>query len=270
MSLSNLASQLAFVTRRLGGISLQKQLVPALSSAHVYRHSAAFAVTPQLSVGHTAGSVMLQVRSLRSSSSKSKKSKGRGTVEVKPPNEAATQHVEWVKFQQSIAVEGFDTGATTEIQNVKKSGGGKRKSKRDEMHERVMEQERMATVRGGEFPPERYSEEETERLLAQAYSHIPPRMGKRGTRNLKRQKRRWKLVREIRKKEKKHLAAFQIRKMATRSKKVKDIKSVIRESQAVRVRDREYQFSVVQRWNYTMAKYAETKASKHIEEAELV
>lgn len=36
-------------------------------------------------------------------------------------------------------------------------------------------------LKGGEFPALRYSDEETERLLTEAYAAIPPRAGKRGT-----------------------------------------------------------------------------------------
>ena len=43
----------------------------------------------------------------------------------------------------------------------------------------------------GKFPATRYSPEETERLLAEAMAMLPKREGKRGTRNLRRQKNRY-------------------------------------------------------------------------------
>mmetsp|Transcript_16884 Transcript_16884/g.23839 ORF Transcript_16884/g.23839 Transcript_16884/m.23839 type:complete len:149 (+) Transcript_16884:150-596(+) len=44
-----------------------------------------------------------------------------------------TQHEEWVKFQQSIAVDGFNTGQTTQVNtNLTKRRGGKQLRKRNE------------------------------------------------------------------------------------------------------------------------------------------
>ena len=266
MSLSSM-SRLAFVTRRLGQMSLQQQSVTVTTAGSSFcRQTAAYVVHRPPVFGHT-GSLMLQMRCF---ASKSKKSKVTEKVAYNPEDEAATQHKEWVKFQQSIAVDGFDTGATTEIQRVKKGGGrGKRKTKRDEQYQRILDRERLTEVSGGEFPPERYSDEETARLLEQAYNAVPPRAGKRGTRSLKRQKLRWHLVRGVRKRYKAHMAKFQIRKMAERSRKAKDVNSIIREAKSVRLRDREYQLYVLNRWNDTMAKAAADKGSKQFEEAEL-
>ena len=44
---------------------------------------------------------------------------------------------------------------------------------------------------GGHFPTLRYSDEETERLLAQVYASIPPHAGQWGTHHLKHQKIQW-------------------------------------------------------------------------------
>ena len=166
------------------------------------------------------------------------------------------QHQEWVDFQRSIAVEGFETGQTTEVLHKSKRAGrrlSKRKSKEAiKLEERIAERQRLTDIGGGEYPPLRYSDAETERLLAQAYAAIPPRAGKRGTRNLKRQKRRWFLVRQIRKKYKKHLLRFQERKMAERSRRIKAVKAVLAEAPEIVDKDRAYQLEVFQRWSATM------------------
>lgn len=169
---------------------------------------------------------------------------------------AAEQHKAWVKFQQSIAVKGFETGQTTTIQVGSKSSKAKRgratKRKINEAQAKILERQRLVGTGGGEYPPMRYSEEETERLLAEAYAAIPQGTGKRGSRNKKRQERRWQLVREIRAKQKAHLAAFQVRKMAKRSQKIKEVKAILQEAPQVRQRDRLYQLAVYQRWASTM------------------
>jgi hypothetical protein len=194
---------------------------------------------------------------VQSFATKGKGSKAKGPVVVAAKVESsALQHQEWVKFQQSIAVEGFETGQTTTLQSTKKTRGGKavqrQKTKRDVMADKLQERRRLTGAGGGEFPPLRYSDEETERLLAQAYAALPVRTGRRGTKNLKRQKRRWHLVREIHRKYKAHMAKFQIRKMEKRARKMKEVKAVLASAPDIRARDQEYQVSIYQRWAATM------------------
>ena len=115
------------------------------------------------------------------------------TINEAPKKEEAQpflQHQEWVKFQQSISVDGFETGQVTTAKVLKKSKGGRRIRRKKE---REMEewQAKQANLGLGKFPAIRYSPEETERLLAEAMATLPKREGKRGTRNLKRQKRRY-------------------------------------------------------------------------------
>ena len=182
----------------------------------------------------------------------------KGKDNKKSDNRPATpnQHQEWVDFQKSIAVEGFETGQTTEARKTSKRGGrrlSKRKTKAEmELEERMAERQRMTDIGGGEYPPLRYSDEETERLLAQAYAALPKRDGKRGTRNLKRQKRRWWLVRQIRKKNKKNIIRNHERRMAERSRRIKSVKTVLADGPEIRNKDREYQWQVLQRWTATM------------------
>jgi len=204
-----------------------------------------------------------------------KRLKGPMPSKINLEDTASEQHKEWVKFQQAIAVDGFETGQTKALQNIKKRGGGggggssnKRKTKRDKMLDKIIERNAEAELKGGEFPALRYSEEETERLLRQAYAAIPARAGRRGTKNLKRRKRQYALVREIHRKKKAHLAAFQLRRMAARSAKKKDVNSIIREAKSVRLRDREYQLSVIKRWAETMTR--DRGEEERIDEAELV
>lgn len=178
---------------------------------------------------------------------------------------AATQHKEWVKFQQSIVVEGFETGATLELQSPQKKSSGsaaKRKKSRNKiLEEKILERQRMAGAGGGEYPPLRYSEEETERLLKEAYDNLPKRAGKRGTRALKRQKRRWAMVRNIHRRYKAHLQKFYVRRMEERSRKVRQIKELKEQAPRIVQQDRDYQRYVYERWEKIMAQ-AKTKEDK--------
>lgn len=177
--------------------------------------------------------------------------------EASEPPAAAQQHQDWVEFQKSISVDGFETGQTMEVVRGTKKRGGRRISQRksetaSKLEERLLERQRMTDIGSGQYPPLRYSDEETERLLALAYASIPPRAGKRGTRNLKRQNRRWHLVRKIRQKYKHQLAQHQERKMIKRSEKVKSVKAVLEVAPEICAKDREYQMQVFRRWSATM------------------
>ena len=103
-------------------------------------------------------------------------------------------------------------------------------------------------LKGGEFPSLRYSDEETERLLAQAYAAIPPRAGKRGTRNLKRQKRRWEIKRQYDATKKSERIAEHGRRMAKRHEISQAMYNIRVEGVDIREREREYQMGVVERW----------------------
>jgi hypothetical protein len=159
-----------------------------------------------------------------------------------------------VKFQQSIAVEGFETGQVTTAKVVKKSKGGKQMRRKKEKELAEWQAKRAERGGLGKFPAIRYSEEETQRLLAEAMSMLPKRDGKRGTLNLRRQKRRWFLVRKIRAKYKRLRIVEHENKMERRSRKVEAVKMLKAEVPDVRRQDLDYQAQVLRRWAQNMVK----------------
>ena len=200
----------------------------------------------------------ISTRQFASQKKGNKKGKHKKEEESEGRNESQAA---WAEFQQSIAVDGFETGQTTTAAGgdgatKTRTRGGKRVRKKSKeqirLEEQLEERKRMTAVGGGEFPPLQYSPAETERLLAQAYAAIPPRAGKRGTRNLKRQQRRWWLVRQIRKKYKQQKIAAHERRMMERSRKVKSVKAVLAAAPTVQAKDKEYQAEVYARWVATM------------------
>lgn len=162
------------------------------------------------------------------------------------------QHDAWVQFQRSIVVSGFNTGQTVREKKLgKKNRGGKMDRKRKEREaelEAALRGEDTTQLKGGEFPALRYSDEETERLLTEAYAAIPPRAGKRGTLNLKREKKRWFIKRQYDAKKKRERIATHERRMAKRKSINDDIRKVRREAMDVRGGDKDYQNIVLQRW----------------------
>ena len=138
------------------------------------------------------------------------------STRAKKQPEIPPQHQEWLAFQESIAVEGFETATGT---------GSTTKASRKLAEEAAEERQRLTKAGGGLYPPLRYSPEETERLLREAYENIPERAGRRGTRRDKRNFRRWQAVRKIRKKYKKHLVRHHENKMAERSRKIQLVKA---------------------------------------------
>jgi len=133
----------------------------------------------------------------------------------------------------------------------KKKRGGKMDRKRKEREAELEAQlrgEDITQLKGGEFPALRYSDEETERLLAEAYAAIPPRAGKRGTLNLKREKRRWFIKRQYDYKKKLEGIATHERRMEKRHRISEEMKECRREARGVRAKDREYRDVVLRRW----------------------
>ena len=202
----------------------------------------------------------------------SKKPSKRGEDGADPSNQ---QHEEWVRFQRSISVDGFETGQTKAVSSSsgKQQRGGKMLRRRRERETALRGagaagsassstsgQQQAAGGVGGQFPSLRYSDEETERLLRQAYEGLPPRAGKRGTRNMRRQRHRWFKVRQIRKKQKKNLVAAHYRKMAKRGATVADVLEVKAGAEDIRRADAGYQDEVLRRWAQKAALVADGDA----------
>lgn len=145
----------------------------------------------------------------------------------------------------------------------KKRRGGKALRKRMEkksLDEAVVE---TYTVGGGQYAPQRYSEEETERLLAEAYANIPKRDGKRGTRQLQRQSNRWHAVRKARKIAKKNYGIKQhTRRMERRSLVVRNVLQAKEDAPATRERDAAYQQHVLEQWTQAMFGGAEEEEKR--------
>lgn len=168
------------------------------------------------------------------------------------------QHEEWVRFQQSITVDGFQTGQTTTATVLKKSRGGKQaRRKREKELARLgaamdsTDGEKISAV-AQKFPAIRYSPEETEELLQQAYAALPVRDGKRGTRNLRRQETRWKTVRKIRSDYKAEKINAHFNRMEARKYKRDRTKDALESAPDQRQSDLEYQGMVLKRWMDTM------------------
>ncbi|GKY95747.1 hypothetical protein MPSEU_000535500 [Mayamaea pseudoterrestris] len=246
MALSMFSSQFCSLTRQLHRVALSQ-------SPQSFRRP--IPIATQLTTRPFAS----KKKGPPKSKSNSKHRNAPATASSKAPAESASaSHQEWVKFQNAIAVEGFETGQVVDASNAgKKPRGGKAARGKDRMRkaldEKLAERQRLTESGGGQFPPMRYEDSETERLLAEAYAAIPERAGKRGTRNLKRQSKRWFLVRQIHAKYKNHMARFQEKKMEKRKDRMAQVREALEAAPAQRAADREYQAKVFQRWAATMA-----------------
>jgi hypothetical protein len=173
-------------------------------------------------------------------------------------NQPFLQHQEWVKFQQSISVSGFQTGQTMTATVLKKSRGGKQaRRKREKELTRLQgldpslagaEDASTTSAAATKFPSIRYSPEETQELLRQAYEALPERTGKRGNRNLRRQALRWKKVRKIRSDYKANIINAHERRMEYRHYKRQRVIQAKEDAVTQRQKDLEYQKQVLERW----------------------
>lgn len=104
---------------------------------------------------------------------------------------------QWKKFQQTIMYDPTTSPDFETLSKKSKNRGGKMLRKKKEKQEEMMkkQEDRMFDVGTGQFPPLRYSDEETQRLLQEAYAALPQKGISKKTRQKKRQKNRWKLVR---------------------------------------------------------------------------
>jgi len=170
-----------------------------------------------------------------------------------------TQHQEWVKFQQSLKVSGFQTGQVTATSLLKKStrGGKQARKKREKELARLGAFEGISadgrqgaklSAAAAKFPAIRYSPDETEKLIKLAYETLPRRTGKRGTKNLRRQANRWRTVRKIRSDYKAQLMQAHRRRMEHRKYKRDRTDRTKLVSVDQRRRDLDYQGKILQRW----------------------
>ena len=103
-------------------------------------------------------------------------------------------------------------------------------------------------VGGGRFPSQRYSDEETQRLLDEAHANIPKRAGKRGTKNLKRQANRWKVIYADRARRKEDNIKAHDRRMEKRSRIAKEAREVRLGAEMIREEEKEYHMTVLAKW----------------------
>merc|ERR1712157_322741 len=103
-------------------------------------------------------------------------------------------------------------------------------------------------VGGGNYPQLRYSQEETERLLKEAYEGIPKRDGKRGTRKKRRDRRRQNLVRKIHHKVKVAKIAAHYKKMEKKSRIAREVRETKKTSKEIRLKEEAYQMIVLKGW----------------------
>jgi len=147
---------------------------------------------------------------------------------------------------------------TTVTNRLKKSKGGKQSRNRKAKELALQQQQDQLSgaaniaTSDNRFPAIRYSPQETQELLKLAYETLPERMGKRGTRNLKRQNQRWKTVRQIRNKYKQQIIAAHERKMEHRQWTRAKTKSMKEDAPTICLKDMEYQASILKRWATTM------------------
>jgi len=164
---------------------------------------------------------------------------------------------EWKKFQDSITFE----PAKSMKGNIDSGFVGKRKVRggkivRKQQEKKMLREQALnpafkpksIVAGGGRFPALRYSDEETQRLLDEAHKNIPKRTGKRGTRNLKRQRNRWRVIYADHARRKEDNVAKHFRTMDKRSRIATEVKEVKMNAAEVRVEEKEYHMEVMRKW----------------------
>mmetsp|Transcript_24437 Transcript_24437/g.37366 ORF Transcript_24437/g.37366 Transcript_24437/m.37366 type:complete len:228 (-) Transcript_24437:71-754(-) len=160
-------------------------------------------------------------------------------------SEQDTNQQQWKKWQHNLLQ--TDESAAPK----KKKRGGKSLRKREALKSATAEDggNRLLDAGSGQFPPLRFSDEETERLLAEAYAGIPERGISKGTRRIKRQKNRFFGIRKAASIKKAEKIAHHFDNMEKRSKKVQDILKMKEIAVETKVEDKEYQLRVLQKWS---------------------
>lgn len=157
---------------------------------------------------------------------------------------------EWNAWQRSLLSNVTENEVSFANTSSITKRGGKTLRKRKEALKSVSlsSQERLIEAGPGQFPPMRYSDEETERLLKEAYENIPERTGKRGTRSFKRQKVRFWGIRKARRIKKMEKVRHHFAQMEKRSARVKAIQRMKEIAVETRQEDKLYQQSVLRKW----------------------
>ena len=153
-------------------------------------------------------------------------------------------------------MDSFD-GPSKEKTKVKKTRGGKflRKQRQKELLGTSAggvvapnDPSRLTDVGPGQFPPLRFSDDKTQELLQQAYANIPPRMGKRGTRQAKRMKQKFWRMRRHHAKYKRERIAHHFKTMEKRSRIAAEVRAVREEAEEVKKVEKEYQMEVLKQF----------------------
>lgn len=162
-------------------------------------------------------------------------------------NKTNDADAEWNKFQETLR---FDTIDENNLPtNTKKRGGKAMRKKKDREMELLKKQEgRMTDVGTGQFPPLRYSDEETEKLLAEAYAALPEKGISKKRRHKQRMANRFKAIRKARHLKKQEKIAHHFATMAKRNIISNQVRRVVNESVEVRNQDLEYQRRVLKKW----------------------
>jgi len=165
---------------------------------------------------------------------------------------------EWKKFQDSLAfvepVKSMRGKVDSGFVGKRKVRGGRIVRKQQEkklLREQALNpafKPKSVEAGGGRFPALRYSDEETQRLLDEAHENIPKRTGRRGHRNLKRQRARWQVIYADRARRKEEGVAKHFRTMETRSRIAREVREVKGASEEVRGKEREYHMEVLRKW----------------------
>jgi len=152
---------------------------------------------------------------------------------------------EWSKWQESL----INTDDSSKATGKRRGGKTLRKKQAAAAQSTSLSsQSRLLDGAGpGQFPPLRYSDEETERLLKEAYASLPEKGGKRGTRKMKREKNRYHGIRKARSIKKMEKINHHFDKMDKRSLKSEGIRRMIEVAIEVRVDDQAYQMEVLRK-----------------------
>mmetsp|Transcript_24445 Transcript_24445/g.30075 ORF Transcript_24445/g.30075 Transcript_24445/m.30075 type:complete len:253 (-) Transcript_24445:131-889(-) len=158
---------------------------------------------------------------------------------------------DWHKFQQTLK---FDASTFDALPSSKlKKRGGKLLRKKKEQQLKLLNlnsNDRLLEAGSGQYPPLRYSDDETQKLLEEAYAAIPPRMGGTKTRQLKRQTNRYRSIRKARALKKEEKINHHFATMEKRSKISKEVQAVKVSAESVRNEELEYQKAVLNKWAF--------------------